>query len=219
MTRQFPAFVQDMLACPPRAGEGVHRWLFRVARQLHAHVPAGEIVNLLLNRVHNCGRQVTRKEIEDAVKNSITGAWQPKAHCGQVLTIPKWPAINKEQREAIARDGGGLADLWELSPVRLEDNAQHTEEIVDQLFPGNPLLCCGRSQSDFDTRPREDLRGGLAQLQFIVPSPMTARSGLTKDGKESAHTLHNTGPRRFLICEFDTGTTDAHAALLVHLAG
>jgi hypothetical protein len=29
--------------------------------------------------------------------------------------------------------------------------------------------------------------------------------------------LSNTGPRRFLICEFDTGTPDEHAALLMHL--
>jgi hypothetical protein len=31
--------------------------------------------------------------------------------------------------------------------------------------------------------------------------------------------LSNTGDRRFLICEFDTGTADEHAALLIHLAG
>ena len=28
----------------------------------------------------------------------------------------------------------------------------------------------------------------------------------------------NTGPRRFLVCEFDTGAPDDHAALLLHLA-
>ena len=27
-----------------------------------------------------------------------------------------------EQREAIVRDGGGLVDLWEVSPARFEDN-------------------------------------------------------------------------------------------------
>src|SRR5439155_17933216 len=70
----------------------------------------------------------------------------------------------------------------------------------------------------FSTRPREQWRGELAKLQFIVPSPMSALTGLTKDGKESAHALSNTGPRRFLVCEFDTGTTDDHAALLLHLA-
>ena len=30
--------------------------------------------------------------------------------------------------------------------------------------------------------------------------------------------MKSTGKRRFLIVEFDTGTTDEHAALLVHLA-
>jgi hypothetical protein len=125
--------------------------------------------------------------------------------------------VNQEQREAIIRDSGGLADLWELSPVRIEDNRQRTEEIIDRLFPPDALLCCGATQSAFDTRPREQWRGELAKLQFIVPSPMSAVEGVTKEGKASRHTLSNTGPRRFLICEFDTGATDDQAALLLHL--
>ena len=48
---------------------------------------------------------------------------------------------------------------------------------------------------------------------------MSAPTGLTKEGKESAHALSNTGPRRFLIVEFDQGTLDEHATLLGHLAG
>jgi hypothetical protein len=31
--------------------------------------------------------------------------------------------------------------------------------------------------------------------------------------------LANTGPRRFLICKFDQGAAEEHAALLIHLAG
>ncbi len=211
----LPQFLQDLITAPPRAGEGVHNWLYRVARQLHVHLPAGDIVNLLENQVQGCGRCVSRKEIEDAVKNSIPCAWQPKGNAA----LTKWPRVNQEQREAIVRDGYGLADLWELSKPRIEDNAQHTEEIVDKLFPGNPLLCCGKSSQEFDTRPREDWRDELSALQLIVPSPMSAVTGQTKDGKESKHTLANTGARRFLIVEFDTGTPDEHAALLIHLAG
>ena len=222
MTRELPQFIHDLLAAPPRAGEGVHNWLFRVARQLHAHLPAGEIVNLLESRVANCGRAVSRAEIISAVQNSLPCAWQPKGNAVPVQSAKKWPSVNKEQREAIVRDNGGLVDLWELSRPRIDDNEQHTEEIVDKLFPGNPLLCCGKSMSDFDTRPREDWRGELSKLQLIVPSPMTARLGKKKNPKPdenpfSAHTLDNTGARRFLICEFDTGETDAHAALLLHL--
>jgi hypothetical protein len=217
MTSSLPPFLRDLLAAPPRAGEGVHNWLFRVARQLHAHLPAGEIVGLLETRVANCGRHVPRHEIVDAVKNALACAWQPRGNAGVVRAAAKWPGVNQEQREAIVRDNGGLADLWELSKPRIEDNAAHTEEIIDRLFPGNPLLCCGKSNSVFDTRPRETWRGELSALQLIVPSPMSAIEGVTKEGKPSKHSLSNTGARRFLVCEFDSGTPEEHAAVLLHL--
>jgi hypothetical protein len=215
--KTLPPFIDEMLAAPPRAGEGVHNYLFRVARQLHAHLPAVEIVALLESRVQGCGRHVSRKEIEDAVKNALACAWQPSGNAAPVQSAAKWPGVNLEQRAAILRDNGGLADLWDESKPRIEDNRQHTEEIIDRLFPADCLLCCGKSKSDFDTKPRKDWRGQLAQLQFIVPSPMSAVTGLTKDGRESKHALANTSPRRFLICEFDTGTADEHAALLLYL--
>jgi hypothetical protein len=218
--KTLPPFLDEMLAAAPRAGEGVHGWLYRVARQLHAHLPAVEIIALLESRVKDCGRVVSRKEITDAVQNALACAWQPRGtSAAPVKPAAKWPSVNTEQRAAIIRDGGGLCDLWEMSPVRIDDNAAHTEAIVDKLFPGNPLLCCGKSSSDFDTRPREDWRGEMSGLALIVPSPMSAVTGLTKDGRESKHTLSNTGPRRFLICEFDVGTPDDHAAILIHLAG
>jgi hypothetical protein len=216
MTRALPPFLVELLNAPPRAGEGVHAWMFRVSRQLHAHLPAGEIVQLLQTKVSNCGRSVPRSEIVAAVQNSLPCAWQA-GNAGVVQSVSKWPKVNQEQRVAIIRDGGGLCDLWESSRVRLDDNDQHTEEIIDQLFPGNPLLCGGKSNSEFDTKPREDWRGQLSTLALIVPSPMSSATGLTKDGRESKHTLNNTGPRRFLVCEFDHGTTDEHAALLLHL--
>lgn len=208
-----------MLAARPKTGDGLHHWFFRVARQLHAHLPAVEIIAMLESRAQGCGRHVSRKEITDAVQNALACAWQPGGNAAPVPAVSKWPKVNQEQRAAIVRDGGGLADLWELSPIRIVDTAQHTEQIIDRLFPGNPLLCCGKSSSVFDTKPRDDWRGQMSGLALIVPSPMSAVIGLTKDGRESKHTLANTGPRRFLICECDTGTADDHAALLMHLAG
>jgi hypothetical protein len=176
-------------------------------------------VNLLESRVGNCGRYVPRSEIIAAVQNSLGCAWQPGSRGSQSIhPPPKWPAVNQEQREAILRDGGGMVDLWEASPVRTQDSESHTEEIIDALFPGDPLLCCGLSNSDFDTRSRSEWRGELSALQLIIPSPMTARSGLTQDGKQSSHALSITGQRRFLVVEFDQGDVDDHAALLWHLA-
>lgn len=96
-SKQLPPFLRDLLAAPPRAGEGVHAWLFNVARQLHAHLPAVEIIALLESKVADCGRHVPRAEIVSAVQNSLAGAWQPSR---SVPDKPgaKWPDVNQRQR-------------------------------------------------------------------------------------------------------------------------
>ena len=91
----------------------------------------------------------------------------------------RWLARNFELIEAVAHTGNGLVDLWEASPVRLDSNEPNTDEIIDLLFPGNPLLCCAWSRHRFDTRTRENWYK-LQDLQFIVPSPMTAKQGVTR---------------------------------------
>jgi hypothetical protein len=47
---------------------------------------------------------------------------------------------------------------------------------------------------------------------------MTALTGLNQEGKTSARCLDNTGPRRFLVVEQDSGTADEQAAIIMHLA-
>lgn len=48
---------------------------------------------------------------------------------------------------------------------------------------------------------------------------MTAEYGVTQEGKRSKHTLANTGPRRYLVCEFDQGTfaTLSRSGQILHL--
>lgn len=212
-----PDWLRDLATSCPTHGAGVHQWLFRAARQLHAHYPGPEIIRMLAEGCKTCGRRVPPREIVAAVQDALGCAWQPNGSAALPAPAPRWPAVNGEQRAAIVRDGPRLADLWESSPVRFDDPA--AEEIVAVLFPGNPLLCCGKSSREFATRPREDWFFELGDLQLITPSPMTAPTGLTRDGRQSAHSLANTGPRRFLVIEFDHGTADEHAALLWHLAG
>jgi hypothetical protein len=219
MTRHaltLPQFVRDLLASPPQRGGGLNLWFYRVARVLHPYRDSAEIIELL--RAPTAGEPVKSGEIERAVERSKATAWKPGQPFLSRPSTPAWPPINVEQYQAINRDGGGLVDLWEVSPVRFEDNTAHTEALIDRIFPGNPFLCCGKSNSDFDTKPREDWRGELSKLQLIVPSPMSAATGKTKDGRESKHTLENTGPRRFLVIEQDKGTTDEQASILLHLA-
>ena len=97
----------------------------------------------------------------------------------------RWPSLKEALRVAIAHDGDGQADLWESSPVRADWGGSRTDDIIDLLFTPESLLCAGLTSSVFDTRPRSQWRRGeLGRRQFIVPSPMSAATGLTRDGLE-----------------------------------
>ena len=215
---KLPPFLRELLASPPRAGEGVHAWLFSVARQLHAHLPAVEIVNLLENRVQGCGRHVSRKEIEDAVKNSIPCAWQPKGNAAPVQSAVEMAGSESgATRSHYPRQRRAWRTCGNYPARALRTTRQHTEEIIDRLFPGNPLLCCGKS-SRILTPNRAKI--GAGELSALAIDCAVANVGSYRPDQrrqESKHTLANTGARRFLICEFDTGTPDEHAALLLHL--
>ena len=47
---------------------------------------------------------------------------------------------------------------------------------------------------------------------------MTNKIGTTQNGKKSTHSLDNTGPRHYLVIEFDEGSLNQHAAVLYELA-
>ena len=133
--------------------------------------------------------------------------------------VDRWLSRDFELIGAVADTGSSLVDLWEASPVRLNSNEPNTDKVIDLLFPGNPWLCCGWTRHRFDTRTRMHWYR-LQDLQFIVPSPMIARRGLTREGKLSAHALSNTGSRRFLIVEFDfdASNSDEETRLLERLS-
>jgi hypothetical protein len=148
-------------------------------------------------------------EIEDAL-NSARG----KRRGSSV----RWPQVNDEQIEAIAQEGTRVWDFWTASPFEMRAGESRADEVIDILFPGNPWLCVGQSARVFSTQRREKFRGKLDNCSLIVPSPMTNQTGLTKSGRESCHSLNNTGARRFLIIEADRGSLDQQAAVIGHLA-
>jgi hypothetical protein len=116
---------------------------------------------------------------------------------------PSWPKPDLEAIDTIVRSGPGLYDLRELSPIRFEDERSHAEEIIDVLFPGNPLLCCAKSSETFATRRREVWRGRLSTLPLMVPNPQLKPKAPTQDGRLSEHTKAATGQPVYLCIEFD----------------
>lgn len=218
----LPRFIRDLLGSCPPAGGGVHSWLFRCARALHFYYrDKSELGELLAAAAAGCGRSVDAREIWQAIDNSQSCAWQPGSSYRPSQRIRRWPSRNPEQIEAVtsAPHAPGLVDLWEMSPVRFDTDEPQTETVIDTLFPKDALLCCARIKERPKNLPREAWRGRLAKLQHIVPSPLSAPEGRRKsDGKLSPRTESNVGTRRFLVCDFDRGTTDDHAAILLHLA-
>jgi hypothetical protein len=186
----------------------VHLWIFHAACcAVDAGLPDDEAIVEIEERMT---RDPYGTEIEDALA----------AARGKRRHSVKWPKANDEQVEAAAKGGPTLVELWKASPVRLPiTNANRAESIIDILFPGNLLLCVGHSTDDFETAPRRDLAGSLRHRALIVASPMIALKGRTRKEKRwSAHTLENTGPRRFVVIEFDRATLEAQAALIHHLS-
>jgi hypothetical protein len=188
-------------------GNGAHRWTFHAAcLAVDAGLPdeiAVEEIESLMTRDPKPG------EIEDALASAR----------GERRRSVKWAKVNEEKVEAITQDGPPLVELWKSSPLELPivDNYR-TESIIDLVFPGDPLLCVGQSNDDFETKRRTELAGKLHDRGLIVASPMIAPKGRTQKGYLSAHTLENTGPRRFVVIEFDRATLDAQAALIHHLS-
>lgn len=216
---ELPQFLLDLLAAVPASGGGVHPWLFKVSRQLHAHRTAEEIFALLRASVDGCGRCVPDSEILAAIKDAAECAWKPNATASHITKPrPKWPSRDAPRIAEILADPFSIYRMWEASPARLEPGGWPSEMILEILFPGDPLLCIGKTMAEFSTAPRSSFHN-LSEQSLIVPSAMSATHGKRKaDGKPSMHTLENTGPRQYLVCEFDTGTQDEQSTIIHHLA-
>ena len=215
--RPLPNYLQKMIATVPQRGGGLHQWLFRTALQLQRFCSERETIEIL--RSKTADQAVKPNEIEDAVRNSRAGALTPtRSSTPSPTAHRKWPCVNEEQRQAVLNQEGGLVDLLEKSPIRCEETPPATEEIIDQLMPKDCLLCASRSQQGAITKPRSEWRGSMSRQEFIVPSPMSAAQGSTKEGKISYRSLNNVGPRRFLVIDQDTGSKDEQAAVINHLA-
>jgi hypothetical protein len=157
----------------------------------------------------DCLREVTR-QVNTAYDSTATygGA---KGPTGTRYQPGLWRKIGVPE--------SSLYDLWEASPVKWDAFEPHSEEVIDDLFSGNPWLCCGKSAREFETRRRDNWRGMLSTLAFIVPSPAISRTGLTQEGYTSEHCLAQFPVRKYAVVEFDEeGDKDVQASILLWLA-
>jgi len=207
--RQLPAWLQSEIAHPPTAGSGIHAWLFKCAKGLKAWRTAQQAYEILRTAANNCTRHVPDREIVDCLNNAHNN-WRPEIGVPRSVTLmgqqaPRekaHPEIDWETISAIAKAGGSIATLRAASPSPVTLSA---DDIIRELWHGDPLVCIAKAHpADAVTRRRSEwLKEGISRNALIVPSPMMAREGKRQDGKPSKRCLDNTGPRWFLVVEFD----------------
>jgi hypothetical protein len=114
-----------------------------------------------------------------------------------------WAAINADvpRTEKLCETGITAAQLKGsglMNPTTLK-----TWPVLRVLFPDRKtLLCQGNDEASVAVNYR-DAELHPENLQFIVPNGMTAFTGRNKEGFITTRALSNTGPRRFLVVEFD----------------
>lgn len=190
----------------PAPTHGIHPWLFGAACHLAAHgFGAQEIADVLTPRCVGLRRPVPASEIEEASVNAervVVGqtatARVPRSYGSSADVTHRWPLFDEERARAAVAHGDAIGG-------RISKLALNVADAFSALFRPKDLICAGVSLGSAETRPLESWMrdSSLDQIQFVVPSPMSKPEGLTKTGKRSARCLDNTGPRRWIVVEFD----------------
>ncbi len=194
-TKDLPQFVRDLLASPPRAGEGVNLYLFRLARVLHPYRSESEIANILRAVTAGCGRVVIEKEIWRAIENSKAAAWTPGEPVSFILQ-PPWPMVNAEQREAVieAADGFGLQ---RCPPMNRPASFDHPRvEEVDDLATAVIPRAVGHSY-ELRARPCRTIRAQRYRMVHERAERFLALAGAEKPTvKRFTSAVHGQRQRR-----------------------
>jgi hypothetical protein len=205
-TSLLPPWCVQALAECPEANTGVHQWLLPTFNKLRHEVSIGRAIELVTNAViRNAGAaRVDAREILKAAEKS----YATKGILASPGTSQKWPKPDLALIERITTEGASdwsvLNELWQLSPEKPDEDPGTTDVIIRRLFPAGSLICPGAAAESTGTYPLAELKN-LHRFQFVVPSPMSTLVGRTDNGNghESGRCLDNTGPRRFLVNDFD----------------
>ena len=197
----------------PESGEGVHKWIYHVCC---VFLDAGNAVE---DAESYCEERASRALQINEVQNAYSSIKKTGILKRQKWSKPSQPYVDFVKRTA----SGGLYQsiLNRLTLTRAEEI--DCFGALKLLFPDDiksgdwSLICCGANQSDFRTAPLAFFKDKCEDLQFIVPSTMSSIWGETQGGDRSQHTLSNTGPRKYLVVEFDAGEHAEHAAFLHNL--
>jgi len=215
-----------LLDSAPQQGDGLHNWLIKGARECTKWRKTPEqAYDLIRQTVLARGGEERPHDIWQAINKAYSTSFS----AGDYKPAPKWPEADLGLIEDITLDAidrcashSLLDSLWQISPEKPNGSPgiapETTSAIVRRLFPvdrpDNPILiCAGIVESSTTTYELARIEKRLHKFPLLVPNPMSAKIGKTQEGHYSGRTLNNTGPRRFLITEFDFKRTDKQGKL------
>ena len=197
----WPTWLRERVAAP-NCAVGTHIELRSIAFWIPRYSPPQEAFRWLKAAAQRCDRIPPDSELKRLL------GWAACARGEESDTYARRPAaIDMDRLYNIITAGPTLGELRESSPERCWDTRRrHTARILDAwaAYAGAPDPCvCFGAADDFYTRRLSVMRAWAHAHPQIVPSPMISQYGRTVDGHLSQHTLDATGPRIFLVTEFD----------------
>ena len=208
-------------------GKGMHTSLFAYScRMEEEDVDPDLVVEHLKNcdKVINYKRPVGNREIKAAVEGAYNvvldiDTSNPTSPSSRRRIPPLSKYDSAKARDIYDEYGRDVAYLKSISPQALPTSVS---EVLTTLYRPDQYLCLGLKVNLFQTKLLSKwLQPRLRQLsdyQFIVPNPMSAEKGLTKDGSGMSYrTYNNTGDRIFIVCDFDLPRAEMQPSLIKHL--
>ena len=206
--------IEEFLYRPPR--EGIHTSLFAFACHSASSGLTKEETLDLINKGLDCypaRRDPDSREIECAIDDGFR-------------KILEGDSSEQVEREKYCKDEA--REIFEDTLLKEEDLVEQspqpipltTSEALSELFDTGDLvnLAVNTRITKTDYLDEWLRRDDLSKYQFMVPHPMTALHGVTKNGrKHRPRTVSNTGPRNWVVTEFDKPPIDWQPSLIYEL--
>lgn len=221
--RSVPHYGRQFLVSAPERNASP-RELYRCACILRdAEFSEAEQEVVIKERFSGYYREIKEREITNAIRAAL------RANASEAVV--RTPKVNEALVRSICANSTGVAASLSASSPVVNPHEIRTADVLDTLYDDDSLICVGFNKSVEDsvgarlvpvstTASRKELGRGEGQYEFIVPNPMSAPRGLTQDGRVSERCLANSASSwTYQVVEFDQGTEDEQAALILHLKG
>ena len=172
-----------------------------------------EIADLLHRyvTVENCGRTPEGNDVVNAIawgtgrKANVTGR-------GVGAQGPKYPQPDPAETDRVvqAMDGYFLQNINHEGGNVADEYKGNAYGILERLYHRTALVCTGRDFYTPITRSLTMMRGiDLTRMEFIVPNPMSKRSGKTQQDKDYPRCRDAAAKEwRYQVIECDITRTD-----------